>query len=80
MGYAEALKHFPYTCFVFHDVDLIPEDDRISYGCKQSPMHMSVAIDKVSIILNELHNSNLSIVIVHKNTENVPEIFLTVSN
>jgi len=46
VGFTEALKIFPYSCFVFHDVDLIPEDDRISYGCKHSPMHLSVAIDK----------------------------------
>ena len=46
VGYTEALKQFPYTCFVFHDVDLIPENDKINYGCKHSPMHLSVAIDK----------------------------------
>jgi len=46
VGYAEALKQFPYTCFVFHDVDLIPENDHIDYGCTRSPMHLSVAIDK----------------------------------
>ena len=45
IGFKEALKHFPYTCFIFHDVDLIPEDDRIYYGCEDSPMHLSVAID-----------------------------------
>lgn len=46
IGYMEALKRYNYTCFVFHDVDLIPEDDRISYGCCRSPMHLSYAIDK----------------------------------
>ena len=38
IGFREALRIFPYKCFVFHDVDLLPEDDRINYGCKHSPM------------------------------------------
>eukprot|EP00111_Clytia_hemisphaerica_P023079 TCONS_00067894-protein len=25
IGFKEALRYFPYTCFVFHDVDLVPE-------------------------------------------------------
>ena len=35
-----------YDCFVFHDVDLIPEDDRNDYGCPSSPRHMCPAVDK----------------------------------
>ena len=45
VGYREALRYFPYTCFVFHDVDLIPESDHIEFSCEQSPAHLSVAID-----------------------------------
>jgi hypothetical protein len=45
-GYKIALERGNYTCFVFQDVDLIPEDDRIPYGCCRSPMHLSYAIDK----------------------------------
>lgn len=44
VGYKEAMRYFPYRCFVFHDVDLVPEDDRIDYSCPLSPMHMSVAV------------------------------------
>lgn len=46
IGYQEALKFDDYTCFVFHDVDLIPEDYRNDYGCSSSPRHLSVAVDK----------------------------------
>ena len=31
---------------MFHDVDLLPEDDRNLYTCPQQPRHMSVAVDK----------------------------------
>ncbi|KAL7287863.1 hypothetical protein TKK_0017928 [Trichogramma kaykai] len=46
VGYVEALKERPFDCFVFHDVDLLPEDDRNIYNCPEQPRHMSVAIDK----------------------------------
>ncbi|CAJ0571380.1 unnamed protein product, partial [Mesorhabditis spiculigera] len=51
IGYKEALKLYPWNCFIFHDVDLIPEDDRNLYSCPQQPRHMSVAIDKFKYIL-----------------------------
>ncbi|CAG2187631.1 Beta-1,4-galactosyltransferase 4,Beta-1,4-N-acetylgalactosaminyltransferase bre-4,Beta-1,4-galactosyltransferase 2,Beta-1,4-galactosyltransferase 5,Beta-1,4-galactosyltransferase 1,Beta-1,4-galactosyltransferase 3,Beta-1,4-galactosyltransferase 6 [Mytilus edulis] len=46
IGYAESIKNHKYTCFVFHDVDLLPEDDRNSYTCTTQPRHLSAAIDK----------------------------------
>ena len=45
VGAAEALKQHDYQCFIFHDVDLLPEDDRNLYTCPVQPRHMSVAID-----------------------------------
>jgi hypothetical protein len=33
-------------CFIFHDVDLVLEDDRCLYSCDGFPNHYSVAIDK----------------------------------
>lgn len=33
-------------CFIFHDVDLVLEDDRCLYSCDGHPNHYSVAIDK----------------------------------
>ena len=46
VGFAEASKISAWDCFIFHDVDLLPEDDRNLYTCPDSPRHMSVAVDK----------------------------------
>ncbi len=52
-AFLEVLKHSPQTdCIIFHDVDLLPEDDRNLYTCsKNSPKHLSVAIDKFLYVL-----------------------------
>lgn len=60
IGFKEALKFNQYDCFIFHDVDLIPEDDRNEYSCPTSPRHMSVAVDKfryrqVSLVVFNSH-------------------------
>lgn len=46
IGFVEALKEMDFGCFIFHDVDQLPEDDRISYNCEHSPQHLAVAMDK----------------------------------
>ncbi|UMM10662.1 hypothetical protein L5515_000331 [Caenorhabditis briggsae] len=46
VGYDVASRLYPWQCFIFHDVDLLPEDDRNLYTCPIQPRHMSVAIDK----------------------------------
>lgn len=46
VGSVEALKERQFDCFIFHDVDLLPEDDRNLYTCPEQPRHMSVAVDK----------------------------------
>ena len=46
VGFTEAMKDFQWDCFIFHDVDLLPEDDRNLYNCPEKPRHMSVAVDK----------------------------------
>lgn len=45
IGFTEALKIRDFDCFIFHDVDLLPEDDRNLYTCPEQPRHMSVAVD-----------------------------------
>ena len=49
----ESLKDNPdWECFIFHDVDLMPEDDRNLYTCPVlQPRHMSVAVDTMNYTL-----------------------------
>ncbi|XP_013400803.1 beta-1,4-N-acetylgalactosaminyltransferase bre-4 [Lingula anatina] len=42
-GFLEAAKLFDFQCVIFHDVDLVPEDDRNTYKCHPLPLHMSSA-------------------------------------
>ncbi|XP_055599695.1 beta-1,4-galactosyltransferase 4-like [Uranotaenia lowii] len=45
IGFVEALREKNWDCMVFHDVDLLPMDDRNLYTCPDQPRHMSVAVD-----------------------------------
>ncbi|XP_056603215.1 beta-1,4-galactosyltransferase 4 [Triplophysa dalaica] len=42
VGYLEALKDYNWDCFIFHDVDLIPENDENLYVCEEQPKHLVV--------------------------------------
>ena len=46
IGYVEARKRRPYDCYIFHDVDLIPEIVNNYYGCSKQPRHLGVASNK----------------------------------
>lgn len=47
IGFKEAsLAEKPYDCYIFHDVDLLPENDNNIYDCSDAPRHMSSAVDK----------------------------------
>lgn len=48
IGYIESLKQTEYNwnCFVFHDVDLLPESEKNVYGCdKNFPKQMAIAVN-----------------------------------
>ncbi|XP_040189877.1 beta-1,4-galactosyltransferase 3-like isoform X2 [Rana temporaria] len=51
VGFKEAMRDEAWDCLFFHDVDLIPEDDRNLYTCDGFPKHASVAIDKFNYTL-----------------------------
>lgn len=40
-----------FGCFIFHDVDMIPEDDRNLYTCTRLPVHLSVAVNEMNYTL-----------------------------
>lgn len=55
VGFVEAFKDMQmnrsnatfWDCFIFHDVDMIPEDERMLYSCNETyPVHMAVAVKK----------------------------------
>ncbi|XP_061762380.1 beta-1,4-galactosyltransferase 3-like [Nerophis ophidion] len=50
-GFREAMQEEEWECIFFHDVDLIPEDDRNNYVCGSNPKHFSVAVNKFDYIL-----------------------------
>ncbi|XP_006864219.1 PREDICTED: beta-1,4-galactosyltransferase 4 [Chrysochloris asiatica] len=42
VGYLESLKEENWDCFIFHDVDLVPENDFNLYRCENQPKHLVV--------------------------------------
>ncbi|XP_068617583.1 beta-1,4-N-acetylgalactosaminyltransferase bre-4 isoform X2 [Battus philenor] len=47
VGFVESQKQKAggWECFIFHDIDLLPLDERNMYSCPRQPRHMSVSID-----------------------------------
>lgn len=46
VGFKEAMNEENWDCLFFHDVDLLPEDDRNTYICESNPKHASAAMNK----------------------------------
>jgi hypothetical protein len=47
IGFREAQKQDRFQCYIFHDVDLLPEDDGNTYACPDvgKPRQMAFSID-----------------------------------
>ena len=45
IGFKEALKDTDWQCFIFHDVDLVPQSDLNLYYCPWWPRHMSIEVN-----------------------------------
>lgn len=43
IGFVEALKLNQWDCYIFHDVNFIPMDNRNLYKCLYQPHHMAVS-------------------------------------
>ncbi len=56
IGFIEANKESAakWDCHAYHDVDLLPEDDRTLYACPPSPTHLAHFISKhnYSLVFN----------------------------
>ena len=48
VAFTEIQRQYPgkFDCFIFHDVDMLPEDDRNFYTCADQPRHIGVYINK----------------------------------
>nr|XP_039252793.1 beta-1,4-galactosyltransferase 4-like isoform X1 [Styela clava] len=69
IGFSEAVNERKYDCFVFHDVDLLLENDKCLYWCpndEDGPRHLSTYLDKRDY---EIHSYNLEFCVsnAHKN-------------
>lgn len=45
-AFNELMKMDNFNCVIFHDVDMLPEDDRNRYACGANPIHLSLMINK----------------------------------
>ncbi|KAK4007165.1 hypothetical protein OUZ56_012327 [Daphnia magna] len=47
IGFTEAQSQESFQCFIFHDIDLLPENDGNYYSCPENwrPRHMSFLVD-----------------------------------
>ncbi|ELT92534.1 hypothetical protein CAPTEDRAFT_92579, partial [Capitella teleta] len=51
IGYKEAKAEQKFDCYVFHDVDLIPEKLENYYHCDNSPQHLVVTRNRTKYIM-----------------------------
>ena len=54
-GVLQSLLRDTFNCFIFHDVDLLPEHDGNIYYCDQHVRHLSSAVDEMRYQLVAYH-------------------------
>ena len=47
LAFKEVMRVERFDCVVFHDVDMIPQNDRNIYECMQQPRHLSPGLDEM---------------------------------
>ena len=51
-AFLESNKLGDFNCFIFHDVDMLPEVGELLYSCDKQPIHLSPAVSKFYYNLN----------------------------
>ena len=45
IGFTEAKKDYQWNCFIFHDIDMLPENNNNIYNCDQNyPKQLAISI------------------------------------
>ena len=50
-AFVEGLMRYKFNCFIFHDVDMLPEVDYNIYTCDDQPRHLGAMLDKFRYVL-----------------------------
>ena len=46
VGYLQARRLGSFDCYIFHDVDVLAENDRSFYSCVNEPRHIAAYLEK----------------------------------
>ena len=47
-GFLEVTKQTTSSCVIFHDVDMLPQNEENSYACRDNVHHLATALGKYS--------------------------------
>uniref|UniRef100_A0A0N4ZI45 Beta-1,4-galactosyltransferase n=1 Tax=Parastrongyloides trichosuri TaxID=131310 RepID=A0A0N4ZI45_PARTI len=50
-GFLEVLKLYSFDCVIFHDIDILPENDNQIYECSSQPRHMATFVKNSDYML-----------------------------
>ena len=68
IGVLESLNKDEFNCFIFHDVDLLPENNQNTYTCTDFPRHMTIAISTIDYRYELLYISMVITYVYAKNS------------